>query len=39
VAATRGLLLDLFITGDRKTIDAASDLLTRLMLEPTDGSS
>jgi hypothetical protein len=39
VAATRGLLLYLLITGGRKTIDAASDPLTRLMLKPTDGSS
>jgi len=37
VAATRGLLLDLLISDDRKTVDAASDLFTRLLLEPADG--
>jgi AcrR family transcriptional regulator len=30
LAATRGLLLDLLVTGDREAVDAASDLLTDL---------
>lgn len=37
LAATRGLLLDLLITGDRKAVDEASDLFTRLILRPADG--
>jgi AcrR family transcriptional regulator len=31
LAATRGLLLDLLITGDRAVLDEASDLFTRLI--------
>jgi AcrR family transcriptional regulator len=34
LAATRGLLLDLLVTGDRDTLDAASDLLSRLITCP-----
>jgi AcrR family transcriptional regulator len=30
LAATRGLLLDLLLTGDREDVDAAADLLARL---------
>jgi AcrR family transcriptional regulator len=36
LAATRGLLLDLLITGDRNAVDAASDLFTQLILGPAD---
>jgi AcrR family transcriptional regulator len=38
LAATRGLLLDLLITGDRETLDAASDLLSRLIAGPPGDS-
>ena len=31
IAATRGLLLDLLITGDRATVDGAADLLAHIM--------
>ena len=31
-AATRGLLLDLLVTGDREAVDAASDLLTEVFV-------
>jgi len=31
IAATRGLLLDLLITGDRAVVDGAADLLARFM--------
>jgi AcrR family transcriptional regulator len=34
LAATRGLLLDLLITGDRELLDAAADLLARLVTAP-----
>jgi AcrR family transcriptional regulator len=34
LAATRGLLMDLLITGDRETLDDANDLLSRLFTEP-----
>ena len=34
IAATRGLLLDLLITGDRDAVDAASDLLSRVVADP-----
>lgn len=34
LAATRGLLLDLLITGDREAIDAASNLLSNLITSP-----
>ncbi|MEU8264370.1 TetR/AcrR family transcriptional regulator [Micromonospora sp. NPDC048999] len=34
LAATRGLLLDLLITGDRDVLDAAADLFARLITEP-----
>jgi AcrR family transcriptional regulator len=30
VAATRGLLMDLLLTGDREAVDAAADLMARL---------
>jgi AcrR family transcriptional regulator len=36
LAATRGLLLDLLITGDRDALDAASDLLSDLIAGPAD---
>ncbi|MFU8875372.1 TetR/AcrR family transcriptional regulator [Micromonospora sp. SL4-19] len=34
LAATRGLLLDLLITGDRDVLDAAADLFARLITAP-----
>jgi hypothetical protein len=34
LAATRGLLLDLLITGDREVLDAAADLFAHLMTAP-----
>jgi AcrR family transcriptional regulator len=33
VAATRGLLMDLLLTGDREAVDAAADLMVRLTLQ------
>lgn len=38
IAAARGLLLDLLITGDREAVDAASDLFNRLILDPIERS-
>jgi AcrR family transcriptional regulator len=35
LAASRGLLFDLLLTGDRKGVDEASDLLNRLFTLPT----
>lgn len=35
LAASRGLLFDLLLTGDRTGVDAASDLLNRLFTLPT----
>jgi AcrR family transcriptional regulator len=37
IAATRGLLLDLLLTGDREVLDAASDLLSGLLTGPARG--
>ncbi|MEV4201295.1 TetR/AcrR family transcriptional regulator [Micromonospora globbae] len=34
LAATRGLLLDLLVTGDRELLDAAADLFARLVTAP-----
>ncbi|MER7443715.1 TetR/AcrR family transcriptional regulator [Micromonospora avicenniae] len=34
LAATRGLLLDLLITGDRETLDAAAELFARIITSP-----
>ncbi|MFI7491896.1 TetR family transcriptional regulator [Micromonospora echinaurantiaca] len=34
LAATRGLLLDLLVTGDREVLDAAADLFARLVTAP-----
>ncbi|SIR73880.1 TetR/AcrR family transcriptional regulator [Micromonospora avicenniae] len=34
LAATRGLLLDLLITGDRETADAAAELFARIITSP-----
>lgn len=34
IAATRGLLLDLLLTGDRRLLDAAADLLGELLTMP-----
>jgi AcrR family transcriptional regulator len=37
LAATRGLLLDLLITGDRELLDEAADLFARLLATPAEG--
>jgi AcrR family transcriptional regulator len=37
IAATRGLLLDLLVTGDRDLIDSASDLLSRMLIDAPPG--
>ncbi|SCG66439.1 TetR/AcrR family transcriptional regulator [Micromonospora halophytica] len=35
LAATRGLILDLLVTGEREILDAAGDLLSELLVQPT----
>jgi AcrR family transcriptional regulator len=37
LATTRGLLLDLLITGDRRLLDETADLFARLLVTPLDG--
>jgi AcrR family transcriptional regulator len=37
VAATRGLLMDLLLTGDRQDVDAAADLMARLTVSSSAG--
>jgi AcrR family transcriptional regulator len=37
MAATRGLLMDLLLTGDRQDVDAAADLMARLTVSSSAG--